>query len=216
MKRFHRGGKEWRLYSWKEHIVYHAGPGEPYYEIKPLLNAKNSKRRNRKNNRKLQSIIAKKGSRLFRALKILSDTRGDITCDALFPQPFDHWRVDPVTGKRVGFKNVPIGHNSFQMVYDQLLSRTLLFNNVYWMWNKERTKKVKKRYYSLYGLRPSLITAAATGGMHNDAIMNLSQHSSTTEIETYMRDSQQTQRTQRAQNQFKQYVMNRMYCIQFC
>ena len=86
MRRFHRGAKEWRLYTW-DHVVHHEGPGTPWYEVRPLLNTKNSKRRNKKNNRKLQSITVKKGTRLYKALACMARSRGGIKTDALFPQP---------------------------------------------------------------------------------------------------------------------------------
>ena len=73
LKRFHRGPTEWRQYSWRDHIRHHNGCGKPYYEIKPLLNTKNSKRKHKKHNRKLQSIYAVKGTRLYRILEIYQE-----------------------------------------------------------------------------------------------------------------------------------------------
>ena len=209
MKRFHRGPKEWRLYS-MDNIIYHKGPGPQHFEIKPLLNTKNSKQKNKKNNRKLQSIFTYRGERLYNALKTLFRTRGDISTDALFPQPLDNWVTDQ-DGNVHGFKDAPIGHNNLQMLYDNLLTHTLSFNNTYFGWNAAKTRKIKKSYYTLYGFRAACVTTAACGNMHDDSIICLSQHSSVKEIETYMRDCQQRQRVERAQHEFKSFVMNGMF-----
>ena len=210
LHRFHRGGKEWRQYDWRKHISYFNGPGVPYYSIKPILGTKNSKRKNHKNNRKLQNIIAKKGGRLYKALHELEQKRGGIRTTALFPQPYPEWRVDSLTGKLFGYKDVPIGHNNLVRVFDNLLSRCCSFKNTYTI-TRQNGRKISKRYYSLYGFRASLITAAASFGLNNDGIACLSQHANPGEIETYIRGSQNTQRSQRAQQQFKDKVFQSMY-----
>ena len=206
MQRFHRGGKEWREYDWKRHILHVAGPGIPHYEIKPIIGAKNSKRKNDKHNRTLQNIIATKGERLYKALNELKQKRGGISETALFPQPFDEWRVNSINGEIFGYKSSPIGHNNMIKLFDRVLIRCCSFNNIYVI-RRANGQKIKKRYYSLYGFRSGLVTAAAAFGMNHDGIALLSQHANTSEVETYIRKSNIKKRTQIAKKKFRDAVL---------
>ena len=209
MQRFHRGGKEWRDYDWVKHIVHVAGPGVPHYEIKPIIGTKNTKRKNDKHNRTLQNIITTKGERLYKALNELEQKRGGIRETALFPQPYDEWRVNSINGKIFGYKSCPIGHNNMIKIFDRVLIRCCSFNNIYVI--KRNGQKIKKRFYSLYGFRSGLCTAAATFGMNHDAIALLSQHANSSEVETYIRKSNIKKRTRIAKKKFRDSVLGSMY-----
>ena len=213
MRRFHRGGKEWRLYS-IHHLIHIKGPGRPYFRIKPLYNTKNSKKKNEKQNRKLQDIYTYDNETLYKSLDVFLERRGCISTDALFVHPLDKWRVNPANGKCYGYKNSPIGHNSLQKLLDHLLLKCLAFNNKKYVTSESGSRR-KKSIYTLYGLRPSMITAAVSSGMNNDGVMLLSQHASATEIETYIRSNGIARRTEKAQNQFRDFVLKCMYYIIF-
>ena len=212
MKRFHKGGKQWRKYS-IDHIIHHDGIGNqpPYYEILPISKTNGSRKKSY--NRKCKSIFTYKGERLYAAIKHYMNRRGNIKCRALFPQPLPKWKKDEESGNWYGYKNVPIGCNSLQRLYDNMLSKCLNFDNVYYRYNAKKRRKEKKVYYSIHGFRTSCIAAAACGNMHNDGILCLSQQTPSQEVATYMRDCRARQKTQRAQEQFKSFVLNGMFLL---
>ena len=49
--------------------------------------------------------------------------------------------------------------------------------------------------------------------MHNDGILCLSQQTPSQEVASYMRDCRARQKTKRAQDQFKSFVLNGMFVL---
>lgn len=91
--RFHRGGKEWRLYNIKmiQHKIYQ---GKWTYIIEAVKNSKNTHRRNHKQiEENHQPIYVQEPSLFYSALQLHFMTRGNKRSDALFLQPLDNWRV---------------------------------------------------------------------------------------------------------------------------
>lgn len=91
-RRFHRGGREWRLYSINmiQHQIY---GGQWHYIVAGIKGGKNTGRRNKKNDHNHQPLYVREGSLLYNAFKHHHRVRGTKKSDALFLHPLDRWQV---------------------------------------------------------------------------------------------------------------------------
>lgn len=92
-RRFHRGGREWRLYSINmvKHQLY---GGKWHFILSAVKGGKNTKRKNQKNeDHNHQPLYIEKGTLLYNTFKHYKRVRGDKFSDALFLKPHDHWIV---------------------------------------------------------------------------------------------------------------------------
>ena len=204
IERFHRGSKEIRLYK-VSHVVFKRDIVREWVEIIAVCGTKNTKRRHqKKRNRDQEPIIGEKGSRLWRICQLYMQRRGDhVTNTALFLQCHKQWKRNEDTKKIYGFKNMAIGHNSIQSVYDNWILKTTGFNNVYYVKNKTGDKLIKKCHYSTYAHRAAQVTTAALANIANDGIACLTEHANVNEIETYIRNKKQRERCFAAREDMK-------------
>ena len=96
MYRFHRGGEEWRKYT-TDLLKHFEINGRKCWKIEPVLDTKNAKAKNKKNNRLLECIDVYEDEHqmFYDALSKLMEVRRNTktTTNALFLQCLDEWEV---------------------------------------------------------------------------------------------------------------------------
>ena len=109
--------------------------------------------------------------------------------------------------QRHGFVNTPIGHSSFQAVFNHALKKCLNIANKYEIGISKRTKKMLYgHYYPISKLRKAIITMYANAGLSTAQIQTYSTHTSAHMVDLYVQQSQI--RRQRVKNDeiIRQYI----------
>ena len=116
--------------------------------------------------------------------------------------------------QRHGFTNNPIGHSSFQAVFDHALKKCLNIANRYPTGMSQRTKKMTYGYYyPISKFRKAIITMYANAGLSTAQIQTYSTHTSAQMVDLYVQQSQIRQQRVKNDEIIRQYIEGDNYRV---